>query len=354
MKSFCKGCRVTKEDVLKAYDSWTSSDSGRKNCWRIDKEYGGLDKLSDELVRDIANRSLSFEPIRYSNRREAGNGKMRRIGQQSSKQQLCDYIFINAIQEFLNKRIGFYQAASIKNKGPIFASKMVQRWVQEGGYWAHLDIYHCYQSMDIIAIMRTLEKYIASSDLLYLAKTLMDTYECGLNIGSYFSLKIAQLILSFGYHEVESYCYYRRGNRIKTISHQIWYADDIYLFSHNKRELQKSIRKLRVFFKENYNLSVKPCKVCQCYKEPPDVAGYVCKLYGRTIRKSTYLRIRRAYRSYDASPSLKKARRVSSYWGRLKNANTAKAIKKNAYDRIVRGANRYISEYAKRSCAAQF
>lgn len=349
MKSYCKGYKVTKQDVYEAYDSWTSAESGRKNSWRVEAEHENLEKLSEEIVQEISSRSLRFVPISYSNRREVGNGKMRRIGQQSAKQQICDYIFINAIQEFLNKRIGFYQVASIKGKGPIFAAKMVQRWIQEGGYWTHLDIYHCYQSMDTAAIMRMLRKYIKSDDLLYLAETLMGTYECGLNIGSYFSLKIAQLVLSFGYHLIEDCSYYRRNVRIKTISHQLWYADDIYLFARNKRQLTKSVRRLRVFLKDAYGLSVKPCKVCQCHKEPPDTAGYVCKMHGKTIRKTTYLRIRRAYRSYDEHPTLKKARRVSSYWGYLKHSSSHKAIKKNEYDRIANAANRYISSYARRN-----
>lgn len=349
MKSYCKRFKVTKQFIISAYENWKLADSGRDNAWRVDKQYGGIDNLADEILNEIETRTLQFEPIVYTDRLEAGNGKIRHIGQQSAKQQICDYIFITAVEEFLNKRIGFYQVASIKNKGPVFAAKMVKRWVQEGGYWTHMDIHHCYQSMDQGVILGILSKYIKSKELIYIAETLMSTYEEGLNIGSYFSLKISQLVLSFGYHFLEDRHYVRRGRKIKSLSHQIWYADDIYLFSRNKRELQRMARSLSSYLGFHFHLHVKPWQVSMCYKEPPDIAGYVCKLYATTIRKKTYLRIRRAYRSYSKSPSLRKARRACSYWGYLKHSDSKKAMKVNNYKVLTRSAKKYVSRYDRRT-----
>lgn len=349
MKSYCKRFKITKQFIISAYETWKLAESGRDNAWRVDKQYGGINNLADEIFNEIQTRTLQFEPIVYTDRLEAGNGKIRHIGQQSAKQQICDYIFITAVEGFLNKRIGFYQVASIKNKGPVFASKMVGRWVQEGGYWTHMDIRHCYQSMDQAVILGILSKYIKSKELIYIAKTLMSTYEEGLNIGSYFSLKISQLVLSFAYHFLEDKHRIRRGRRIKSISHQIWYADDIYLFSRNKRELQRIARSLSAYLSFEFNLHVKPWKVCMCYKEPTDIAGYVCKLYATTIRKKTYLRIRKAYRSYYKSPSLQKARRACSYWGYLKHSDSKYAMKVNDYKALVRSARKYISRYDRRT-----
>lgn len=349
MKSYCKRFKITKQFIISAYETWKLAESGRDNAWRVDKQYGSINNLADEIFNEIQTRTLRFDPIVYTDRLEAGNGKIRHIGQQSAKQQICDYIFITAVEDFLNKRIGFYQVASIKNKGPVFASKMARRWVQEGGYWTHMDIRHCYQSMDQTVILGILSKYIKSKELIYIAETLMSTYEEGLNIGSYFSLKISQLVLSFAYHFLEDKHRIRRGRRIKSISHQIWYADDIYLFSRNKRELQRIARSLSAYLSFEFNLHVKPWKVCMCYKEPPDIAGYVCKLYATTIRKKTYLRIRRAYRSYSKSPSLQKARRACSYWGYLKHSDSKYAMKVNDYKALVRSARKYISRYDRRT-----
>lgn len=349
MKSYCKRFKITKQFIISAYETWKLAESGRDNAWRVDKQYGGINNLADEIFNEIQTRTLQFEPIVYTDRLEAGNSKIRHIGQQSAKQQICDYVFITAVEEFLNKRIGFYQVASIKNKGPVFASKMVGRWVQAGGYWTHMDIRHCYQSMDQAVILGILSKYIKSKELIYIAETLMSTYEEGLNIGSYFSLKISQLVLSFAYHFLEDKHRIRRGRRIKSISHQIWYADDIYLFSRNKRELQRIARSLSAYLSFEFNLHVKPWKVCMCYKEPPDIAGYVCKLYATTIRKKTYLRIRKAHRSYSKSPSLQKARRACSYWGYLKHSDSKYAMKVNDYKALVRSARKYISRYDRRT-----
>ena len=61
--------------------------------------------------------------------------------------------------------------------------------------------------------MCILRRYIRNQDVLYVCETLLATYGDGLEIGSYFSLRMAQLVLSFGFHAVEGMHKTRRGSR---------------------------------------------------------------------------------------------------------------------------------------------
>lgn len=331
MKSYCKGLRITHELVYQAYWEWLKSESGHKNQWRIEKEYGDIDVLVDELVYEIETRTLLFKPIEYHDEVER-NGKVRHIGQESVKQQIADYILLVALDDFINAKVGFYQVASVKGKGPLFAAKTVQKWIRKGKLcYVHGDIRKCYESIKTCFVYTVVNKYVKSKDVMYLLKAILATYSKGLGIGSALSLKLSQVILSEAYHYIEENGFrYRRGVKVKLVMHQIWYADDFYIFSKHPGYLHNIMKQLYKVF-QGIHLQIKPWKICWADCEPVDIAGYVVRADSITIRAKIYKRIRRAYMKYDRQPILKKAKTVCSYWGYLKNTSSRKAIIKNNY-----------------------
>lgn len=343
MKSYCKGLRVDHALVWRAYCAWCEAESGRKNRWRVVEEYGSEEALVDEIAREVRQRELRLRPIKtYDDR---SSKKTRHIGQQSVKQQVLDYVAVIAMEDFLAAKIGHYQVSSMKGKGSVFGSKVVRRWLSEGRlYWVHLDVRKCYENIGHGDVFEILNKYIRSNDVLYVCDALLATYEKGLMLGSYFSLKMSQLVLSFGYHHVEGLRSSRRGVTRPMVTHQIWYADDIYLFSTDKRNLKKAVLCLSAKMQYRAGLRLKPWKVCVSWKdEPTDIAAFVCTRERTTLRSDLYLRLRRAFQRFDAQPSLKRARSVCSYWGWLKHSSSRKAVEKNGYDRIFHRAKRYVS-----------
>ena len=192
-------------------------------------EHGSAESLIAEIESEIASRTLALRPIKRYRHREPTNGKLRIIGVESVKQQICDYVAIEALSGLLRSKVGFWQVSSVKGKGQLMAANAVSRWVQEGGYFVHLDVRKCYPSIKVDVIMRMLRRYVRSPDVLYLCETLLETYGGGLEIGSYFSLRMAQFVLSFGYHAVEDMRKVRRGRSVPMVAHQLWYADDLSL-----------------------------------------------------------------------------------------------------------------------------
>lgn len=251
-----------------------------------------------------------------------------------------------ALEPFLTARTGYYQVACIEGKGARFAARAARKWVHEGGYYVHLDVRKCYPSIKHGVVMRILRKHVASADVLYVCSSILATYEMGgLEIGSYFSLRMAQLVLSYGYHHVEGLAKVRRGRRVPLVRHQMWWQDDIWLFSADKRNLKMAVRSLEKFLLDGYGLSLKPWKVCPISdSEPVDIAGFVVREKRTTIRTGTFLRARRSYRRFARRPTLKQARRVTSYWGWFKHTDSrtfidksrAASIKKQACAKVSR------------------
>lgn len=350
MKSYCKRMVIDSDLIRTAIQQWRQAESGHANYWRIAKEYGSEEALVQELEREICTRTLAFKPIRYKPHTEPINHKLRMLGQESVKQQIADYTVIIAMQEFLDARIGFYQVASVKGKGSLFAGRTIRKWCErEDGYWVHLDITKCYPSISSVVVIDILRKYVRSYDVLYVAITLLNTYDRGLNIGSYFSLKMAQLVLSFGYHRIEGLQTTRRGKNRSLITHQLWYADDVYFFSKDKRNLKKAVASLVCYMSNNYNVRFhkwKICKVSSC--EPVGITTFKCGPDKMVLKPDLFLRIRRAYSNFERIPNIYNARKVCSYWGLVKHSDMYDYAKRKGFDRITDKAKRYVSNYDRR------
>lgn len=344
MKSYCKELRINEALVVSAYESWLDSKAGKKNAWRVPQEHGSASALIAEIVREVETRSLTFRPIKRYRHREPTNGKLRIIGVESVKQQVCDYVAVAAMSRLLDAKVGFWQVSSVPGKGQLMAAHAVRRWSQDGGYYVHMDVRKCYPSIKADVVMMLLRRYVRSPDVLYIAESLLATYGGGLEIGSYFSLRMAQLVLSFGYHEVESMRKVRRGASVPLITHQLWYADDIYLFSPDKRNLRSAARQLQRLLHKKFGLTVKPWKISRVSNEEPvDVVGYTVRKNRTTLRGSLFLRACRSLRRYRRSPTLKRARRATSYGGWFKHADCADVWRDNGFNKVFKKARAQIS-----------
>lgn len=318
MKTYLRNYELTFKDVLNAYYKWTKSRSGHKNGNIVNENYGNGHNLCVDIYRQIKDRSLSFIPIRYYERTEPNNGKVRLIGVQSIKQQVCDYLIVHMLQDMLNAKLGYYQCASVPNKGQVFAMKHLSKWYDEGGYFVKLDVRKCYPSIDQSVLLNFLKKHIGCEDLLYVCESILATYEGGLNIGSYFSQYMANLVLSIAYHHVETLYKVRRGVRKNLVTHQLWYMDDCIMFSKSKHDLAIAAKDVERFMRDFLHLELKPWKICKCGFDDLDMVGYVMRSNTVRLRKSTWRRARRAFSRYSRAPCLRRAFRLISYWGFLK------------------------------------
>lgn len=132
--------------------------------------------------------------------------------------------------------------------------------------------------------------------------------------------------------------------RVPLITHQLWYADDIYLFSPDKRNLRSAARQLQRLLHKKFGLTVKPWKISRVSNEEPvDVVGYTVRKNRTTLRGSLFLRACRSLRRYRRSPTLKRARRATSYGGWFKHADCADVWRDNGFNKVFKKARAQIS-----------
>lgn len=344
MKTYCKHTRIDETLVREAYQRWLRSRSGKRNGWRVEKEHGSAQALIAEISDEISGRRLRLRPIFRHRYVEPTNGKVRTIGVESVKQQVLDYAIVAAIEPMLSARVGFWQVGGIPGKGQVMAARALRRWSQGGGYWVHVDVAKCYPSISCDLVRGIFHRYVRSPDVLYALDAVLDTYDGGLEIGSYLSLRLSQLVLSFAYHHVEGMRKTRRGTSRAMVSHQVWYADDAILMSRDKRDLRSAVRSLERYMRNELGLAIHPWKVCRVSEdEPIDLAGFVVRPTRTTLRPSVFLRARRSVRRFEMTPTERRARQVTSYWGWLSNSDCDGFARRSGVSRAIIDASRMVS-----------
>lgn len=283
-----------------------------------------------DLKEEIENKSISFPKIWYRTKIDGSSGKVRRIGIQNIKQQLYDYIAVEALGPVL-KRIGEFQYASIKGRGTTKGKEVIARWLNNRSmrYFVKLDVRKCFESIDHNLLIKFLEKHVKNEKLIWLIKTLISSFEKGLSIGSYLSQYLCNLYMSIIYHYIMEGLYkIRRGKRVNLVRHCLIYMDDILMIGSRKRDMEKAVR-LTVGKATEMGLEIKPTyQVRQIDGNCIDMLGYKIYRTHTEIRGRTYLRVRRSFRRARKNITLRIAKKCLSYYGYLKHTNSKRFQRK--------------------------
>lgn len=353
MKSFCKGLVMDRAHIARAYDVWRESKAGRKNAWRVLREYGSADALIDELAREIDGRCLTLRPIRYYQRVEPTNGKVRDIGIECVKQQVLEYAVLLAVWPLFNAKRGHWQVAGVEGKGQKACKLALRKWVHETKYHNKSDVYHCYYEVLHKPVNELIEKHVRSTDVLYCHYVIMRSFDPdgtgkGILIGSRYSLELMNFILSYGYHYIETLHKVRRGKRVPLVRHQIWHMDDVLLLGNDKRDLKKAMRLLDKYLQESFGLRLKPWKVSVTGKvEVLDMGGFRVRKERCTLRAKLFNRAKRAFARFKRRRTLRLAQRACSYWGWLRSADCDRFILDNKINTVFRNARALVSRAGK-------
>lgn len=117
------------QDVCRVH--WTSGRFYTESAERIWYKGTGTPSgmVIDGVREEIIQNNIKFKPIWYKNKIDASSQKVRRIGIQNIKQQIYDYIAVEAMGDIL-KRIGEYQCAALKGRGQSYGIKAIKRWMR--------------------------------------------------------------------------------------------------------------------------------------------------------------------------------------------------------------------------------
>lgn len=320
------------------------------------KLYKLVDYIAECILEEIKTRTIHFPPIRYDIRKDGSSMKEREIGLASMKQQLYDYIMVNACKPVFNNKIGYYQCASLKGKGQLFGKNSIEYWIRSNPkkckYWFKGDIRKCYPSVNHDILKSLLSKHIKNDDILYGAFTLINSYKQGLCIGSYFCQFLANFYLSFLYHFItEKLFKIRRGKLVRLITHCLIYMDDIFITASNLKDLKLAIKLIKEYLKKELDLELKDnYEVQSLNTKPIDIMGYKIYPSYTTVRKRIFDRANKVFMTIkrrNFKMNLALSQKVVSYWGYFKHSFAFKFRHKMKLDKIVVIAKQTISNYAK-------
>ena len=317
-----------------------------------------IDYISEQIYLEIKERKITLQPIKYEERYDEVAKKTRKIGISSMKQQCLDYIAVNACKEMFLAKIGYYQCASLKNKGQLFGKSAIETWIRTNPkmcQWIFkADVQKFYPSVPHPILKKLLDRDIKNEDVKYLLYTLIDTYDEGLCIGSYLCQYLANYYLSYAYHYVTEMLYTeRRGKRLNLVHHALFYMDDIILLGSNKKSVKMAANKLEKYLNNNLGLKLKPShQLFPLDSRPIDMMGYRIYTYKTTVRKRIYNRANKVFvklKNPKNEITLESAYKVVSYYGYFKHSSNKKYMKKVKLNKTLKTAKEVISNAAKTS-----
>ena len=359
MKRKCNNIEISDIEFIKSSISHClmNKNKNRNDIQRIFKEYKTIDNLALAMSNEIKNRKLEIKPIWYKEKFDNSSQKLRRIGIQDIKQQMYDYIAVDALVPVLT-RIGKHQYASIKGRGPIKGVEQIYKWVQNPKvkYASKLDIKKCYESVDRRKLMKFLEKRVKNDELLWLIHELLYTFENGLSIGSYLSQYLCNLYLSELYHDITENMYRirksKRGDkRVNLVYKCAFYMDDILLLGTNAKDLNKAVKLIKEKARQ-LGFTLKPSwRTFKIEKSFIDIMGYRIYKDHITIRRRVFKKIRRSIIKFKRSSSIAWARKIVSYNGQIVHSDSCTFAKKYKWNKALKKARKVISNESKISGA---
>lgn len=388
MKRYCKKVDITDRQLIQRATYKCLKDKyKRKDTLKMFSEYSGLpaeyikgvirafgvkalhplvETVIDGIRSEIIQKDIKFVPIWYKEKIDASSQKVRRIGIQNVKQQIYDYIVVEAMKDFL-KRIGEYQCAALKGKGQSYGIKAIKQWMRNKNirYAGQCDVSKCYPSIDRGKLMDYLRKYIKNEPLLELTEKLITAFESGLSIGSYLSQYLCNVYLSQIYHEIAENMYRIRKKRngviqrVNLVLHHLLFMDDILILGTNAKDVHKAMS-LIIRKAGEMGLKIKDSwTVFTTIDKRKDDGHFIdimgVRIYRQhvTIRTRVFLRVRRACKRAHALVKQSKkiplwlARKCVSYKGILDHTNSYNIKKRYKTDKIIQICKGAISNESK-------
>lgn len=318
-----------------------------------------------------------MDPVKIRRRPDGSTGKMRDIALLCIPHQLLNHVAVLMMEPLLKARLLPCQHASIPGRGQTSLKRQAFRYLHKDlGIRCHqkIDVVHAYASLQYQVCIDLVKKECPkATDLIRLLEYLATLAPGGhLIIGGYLDAWLFNFVMSYALTYAVTLAQTRRGKRIPYLIRCITYMDDVGLFASNKTALKKLVRMINVWMNKNLNLSIRTstgvvfmlsdekekqrkswrgaAKGCPSF----DMGGFRMARTYITIRRVTFRRIRRQL--LRAAAELKKtgtirifrARRLISYYGIIKQADSAGLIEKYHVNDLMAVCRRVASFHGRR------
>lgn len=220
----------------------------------------------------------------------------------------CIYLILYPI---LSKSLVPNTYSCLKGRGQIYGKNKIKKQLKNKKatkYYLKVDIKKFYPSININKLIEMLEKRIKDVKMMNLISSILKL-ENGLPIG----MILSQLFANYYLHKVDMMFNSKYYNR---------YADDVVIFSSNKRKLHK-IRKQLQNELSKLDLSLKPnYQVYRTSKEKLDYMGFRFGYDYVILRKRILYALNRSVINWYKRKDYLSACQITSYMGWVKHSNS--------------------------------
>lgn len=234
--------------------------------------------------------------------------------------QIIHHALIQVTLPLLKRGMDYYCSANVKNRGNHYAKEAVEKFVRKDikntKYCLKMDIRKFYPSIHQDLMKEKIKRVIKDPNIIWLFDCIIDSYPHGLPIGLYTSQWLANFYLQSLDHFIKEKLH---------APYMVRFADDIVIFSSNRRRLMRMKQSLDEFFELEIKPSWRLFKITD--KQAVDFVGF--KIYRKktSIRKRIWLPIKRTMLKIISK--LKKGlevseyliRRFFSYYGYIKHSD---------------------------------
>lgn len=320
-----------------------ASRTKRKKCR---KYIDNLEYYAQALSNLLRNREYTPSPYgKFTLKQDGLSHKERVISTTQFFPDQCVYwALLQVTGGILRRGTYAYSCAGIKGKGTLFASRRIRKWFQDDSkhtkYCLKMDIKQFYPSMDNGILKSLIRRLIKDKDVLNLYDSIIDL-EQGIPIGTVLSPYFADVMLqSLDYlikQKLRDFCKY-----------YIRYADDMCVFSNNKKNLKKVLDAVKQHLSEiglelkgNYQIFLVERIEKQGKNKGKrrgrrvDFCGYAVSHVNTRVRKRIAIRIMRTCRKIaDGRYTYKLCARLMSYMGWLKHSSSQSFKERYIYHKI--------------------
>lgn len=169
------------------------------------------------------------------------------------KEQIVHHMFIQIMEPIIMRGMYAHSYASVPGRGSTDGAAVIKKWIRDDPkgvkYCLKMDIYHFYPSIDLDILRAKLEKTIRDRRFLNVGLEIISATTEGLPLGFYPSPWLANWLLQpldyFITQELHA-------------PHFMRYADDMVIFSSNKRQLAKFRERVSEYLEKELHLRLRP------------------------------------------------------------------------------------------------
>jgi len=251
--------------------------------------------------------------------------KPRTIHKASVRDRLLHRAIYRKLYPFFDKTFSNRSFSSRKNKGihralncfTLFTKKVSKNntktcWILK------CDIKKFFASIDHKILTEILVRYVPNTDILWLLKEIIYSFNAKSNIGLPLGNLTSQLFSNIYLNELDLFV----EHNLK-IGYYIRYADDFAILSNDKNSLNIVLQKITELLEKELKLSLNQDKIfIKTYASGVDFLGWIHFPHHRVLRTVTKKRITKKLENK------RKPQTIASYKGLLKHGNTYK-LRKN-------------------------